>query len=180
MKKRRGFTLIEILVVVVILGILVALLVPRILGAIQKSKQKGTMVDMNTLAKALTDYTTDYGFLPEVNGVMDSSFVTKISALYLKVVPLRDQWGGDLFVYTGSNVATAVPNVNSSNLGMDDFAVVSLGRNKQPDGYTQYDPLNPDLRDAFFTTSTISSYNQDLVIWNGSWVHAPKTAKLGS
>jgi len=180
MKKIKGFTLIEILVTVFILGILVALMIPRIMDAIQKSKQKGTMSDMNTISKALTDYVTDNGFLPDQNGVMDSSFVSMISVLYLKVVPLRDQWGGDLLVYTGSNVITAVPNASPSNMSMDDFAVVSFGRNMQPDGYTQYDPDNPDLKDVFFETDNLSSYNQDLVVWNGSWVHAPKTARLGS
>jgi general secretion pathway protein G len=55
-RKRKSFTLIETLIVVVIIGILAALLIPQIMSAVQKAKQKGTMQDINSIAKALTDY----------------------------------------------------------------------------------------------------------------------------
>jgi prepilin-type N-terminal cleavage/methylation domain-containing protein len=55
--RRRGFTLIEMLVVRAIIGILTAVLHPVLQGAIQKAKQKGTMADRNILAKAIAAFT---------------------------------------------------------------------------------------------------------------------------
>ncbi|MCD6515916.1 MAG: prepilin-type N-terminal cleavage/methylation domain-containing protein, partial [Candidatus Aminicenantes bacterium] len=56
MKREKGFTLIELLIFVAIIGILAALLIPNIMTAMQKAKQKGTMKDVSTIATALTDY----------------------------------------------------------------------------------------------------------------------------
>jgi prepilin-type N-terminal cleavage/methylation domain-containing protein len=59
--KKRGFTLIEVLIVVAIIGILAALLIPNAITAIQKSKQKSVMKDIVSLATAATDYIGDNG-----------------------------------------------------------------------------------------------------------------------
>ena len=181
LRKIRGFTLIEILIVVAIVGILAALLIPNIMAAIQKAKQKGTMKDTNSIATAITDYITDNAELPAMSGNLSTytTFVQGLSTLYLKVCPLQDQWGGNYEIYTGSAVTTAVTNAVATDLAEDDFAVASLGRNKQSDGYAAYNPLSPDPAVVYFQISNMSSFNQDLVIWNGSWVHAPKTAQLG-
>jgi prepilin-type N-terminal cleavage/methylation domain-containing protein len=50
--SEKGFTLVELIVVVAVLGILVAILVPALLSAVDRSRQRRSMADMSNLAKA--------------------------------------------------------------------------------------------------------------------------------
>src|SRR5437016_9272280 len=52
-KGQRGFTLIELLIVVAVIGIIVSMLIPNLLDAFQKAKQKRTMADMKILGTAM-------------------------------------------------------------------------------------------------------------------------------
>ncbi len=58
-KPDEGFTLVELLIVVAIIGIIAAIAIPNLLSAIQRGKQKRTMGDIKTLASALEAYQTD-------------------------------------------------------------------------------------------------------------------------
>jgi len=35
-----------------------------------------------------------------------------------------------------------------------------------------------DSRGSYFELTALPSFNQDLIIWNGSWIHVPKSAQL--
>ena len=61
---RRAFTLIELLVVIVILGILTAIVVPRITGRVDQAKVEATKVQMKAIKDALEQYKLDNGFYP--------------------------------------------------------------------------------------------------------------------
>ncbi len=176
--KTRGFTLIEMLIVVAIIGILAALLIPNALSAIQKAKQKGTMKDINSIAIALTDYSTDRGETPPQSGPLaaGSPFYTALSGLYVRVLPQNDQWGTPFRVYDGS-AGDSSGYAGVSGCGSDDFVVASYGRDKVATTIP-YDPLQPST--AFFDVTGMSSFNEDLVIWNGSWIHVPKVAPAGT
>ncbi len=67
--KRPGFTLIELLVALAIMGIIAALFIPLIMSSIQKSRQKGTMKDINSIAAAITSYMTDKGTAPGMSAL---------------------------------------------------------------------------------------------------------------
>ena len=84
--KSKGFTLVEILVVVSIIGILAAILVPVVARSKTKAKIAMAKVQMNDLAAAIKSYKSDYqryplpsfvsqsGPVPQVNAGKDASF----------------------------------------------------------------------------------------------------------
>ena len=62
LRDNRGFTLIEIMVVVVILGILAAIVVPRLLSRPDEAKVTKAKVDMKSIEESLGLFKLDNGF----------------------------------------------------------------------------------------------------------------------
>jgi general secretion pathway protein G len=56
----RGFTVLELLLVVAVIGIVSAIALPNVVSAIQRARQSRTMTDMRTIAGALVLYEQDY------------------------------------------------------------------------------------------------------------------------
>jgi len=86
MKKSKGFTLIELMVVIVILGILAAVIAPRIPGFVNKAKEGRTKGNLGNLRSAMNIYYSDNdGRYPTTNAVSDL-LVPK----YLKAIPAAE------------------------------------------------------------------------------------------
>jgi len=100
-RLQRGFTLIEIMVVVVILGILAALVVPNILGRTGEARITAAKSDLQSVGNALDLYKLDNYNYPSTDQSLQA-LVKQPSgypaasnwnpAGYLKKVPL-DPWG---------------------------------------------------------------------------------------
>jgi len=107
-KNNKGFTLIEIMVVVIILGLLAGLVLPRILGQEEKAKFEATKVQIRSLEDALDSYKLDNGFYPTTDQGLESLIKKPESGRiplkwrdggYLKPARIpKDPWGKD-FVY---------------------------------------------------------------------------------
>ncbi|MFD1217668.1 type II secretion system major pseudopilin GspG [Microbulbifer celer] len=100
LRKSRGFTLIEIMVVIVILGVLGAMVVPSILGKTGEARIKAAKSDLRTIETALDMYRMDNFVYPSSEQGLEA-LVTKPSGFpeaknwtdpYLKR-EAKDPWG---------------------------------------------------------------------------------------
>jgi general secretion pathway protein G len=94
--KSRGFTLVELMLVVVILGVLVAMVVPRLTGRSEQARKAAAKTDIESnIALALDMYELDNGSYPENLEALlakPSSGTDNWSGPYLKKKPM-DPWG---------------------------------------------------------------------------------------
>jgi general secretion pathway protein G len=72
-RRDGGFTLVELLIVIVIVGILVALLIPAIAGAVKNAQNARVTADINNMAAALEAFKTKYGDYPPSRVVLSES-----------------------------------------------------------------------------------------------------------
>ncbi len=184
LKKERGFTLVELLIVVCIVGVLSALVIPNAIVAIQKAKQKEAMKQIVHLATACADYVTTVGIAPDSGNQsgplqVDSNFLSAISPMFLRVCPINDAWGHPFRVYTGIAVGS-VYDLPAEGISRDDFLIVSLGRDGEDGGDKSftYNAVNPFA--GMYQMNSIADFDNDLVSLNGSWLHAPRIMLKGS
>src|SRR5262245_53645227 len=94
----RGFSLIELLVVIIILGLLAGLVGPRLFGRVGQSKQAAARAQIELFSAALDQYRLDVGSYPPTAAGLDALVrnpsVSNWNGPYLKknLVPL-DPWG---------------------------------------------------------------------------------------
>ena len=98
-----GFTLIEVMVVIVILGVLAALIVPNVMGRGEKAKVDTTSITLKGVAGALDQYKLDNGRYPSMqDGGLDALVNQPASAKnwlpggYVKGGYPKDSWENDL------------------------------------------------------------------------------------
>lgn len=129
MRRRQpspGFTLLELLVVVAIIGLLAAFVGPRLFGNVSKSEITAAKAQIEAFSRAIESYRLDTGKFPETALGLQALVVKPADAQrwngpYLqKEVPL-DPWG-HAYVY------------RRPGTGSRDFDIVSFGRDGSPGG----------------------------------------------
>ncbi len=96
--KYTGFTLLELLVVIVIIGLLAGYVAPRYFAQVGKSEIKVAQAQIDGLGKALDQYRLDTGHYPTVEQGLPALTVRpaeepKWDGPYLKKVAPPDPWG---------------------------------------------------------------------------------------
>jgi general secretion pathway protein G len=94
----EGFTLLELLVVMVIIGLLAGYVAPRYFSQIGKSETKTAMAQIDALEKALDQYRLDTGHYPATEQTLAALYTRpandpKWNGPYLKKAVPLDPWG---------------------------------------------------------------------------------------
>jgi general secretion pathway protein G len=129
MKAVRGFTLIEMLVVLTVLGLLAALVGPQIVGHVSEAKSTTARTQIDLLAVALDSYRLDNGSYPS----------TEQGLAALRERPSREPVPGN---WRGPYLRKAVPLdpwghpyvYRTTGSGLTGFELQSLGRDGKPGG----------------------------------------------
>ncbi|HEX3082286.1 MAG TPA: prepilin-type N-terminal cleavage/methylation domain-containing protein [Candidatus Saccharimonadia bacterium] len=103
LKKEGGFTLLELLIVIVIIGILALLIIPNITSAPKKARDTKRKTDITTLRKGLEEYFVNNNVYPASSGTIGSGGVlaelTTGTAPIVKNLP-TDPKNQSPYVYT--------------------------------------------------------------------------------
>ncbi len=136
--ERKAFSLIELLVVILILGLLVGLVAPQVIGQGNQAQRKLACTQMGSIKQALKMFKLDNGVYPETDEGLEAlvanpdaeRYPNYSSAPYLEKLP-KDSWGSHLTYIKSEN----------------EFKIVSFGADRKEGGTEQgADILFPDCQ----------------------------------
>jgi type II secretory pathway pseudopilin PulG len=139
-----------------VMGIIAAVLIPNVLDALQKAKQKQSVVDIRDVGAALTSYGGDHnGVFPAGENLqqVSSALVPK----YIPSVPAVDSWRHP-YRYACWRASPSAP-------GCDHFRVASGGR----DGVFESEDLSRYDQETF----AMKDFDRDIVFGDGYFLQYP-------
>jgi general secretion pathway protein G len=139
----RGFTLIEVLIVATIIGLIVAIAIPNLISAIQRSRQSRTISDLRTISHGLAMYDRDHIGYPRAASLEPLTNISEGLVLYVGQPPVNDGWRSS-FQYKSDGRA---------------YTVVSVAANR--------------LIDLPWTPGTTTRFEDDIVIIDGNFFQMP-------
>ena len=138
MKKRKGFTMVELMVVIIIMAILGLAIMPALMGSSEKAKYSRAWSDLDAIANAFTAYYGKEGTLPTITGTVFDTAVTEEdekellqSFLGTPLANLKDPWNesyqikstwdpdtgkGHVIVYVKGTGTASFSTINLSNV----------------------------------------------------------------
>jgi general secretion pathway protein G len=132
-----GFTLLELLVVIVIIGLLAGLVAPRYFEQVSKSNSQIARAQIDLFEKSLDQFRLDVGFYPTTEMGLMALVVRPVNlekwrGPYLRKEIPPDPWGGAyLYKSPGDH---------------DDYDITSLGSDHQPGGIGEAADTNSWMR----------------------------------
>jgi prepilin-type N-terminal cleavage/methylation domain-containing protein len=181
--RQKGFTLIELLIVVAIIGIIAAILIPNLLDALRKAKQKRSVADIRNTGTAWMSWLIDISSAASAgqtgtgSGGSGKSFFGGTHSItisyaemfnylrptdtffYMQEVPPLDGWGGAIGYRRASELTRASA-----------ISIYSASRDKS---YTNGTPGTDMVIYGFLSTD----YDQDIVWADGYFVRWPAGTK---
>lgn len=115
-RQTDGFTLIEILIVIVIMGLLISLVAPALFSKVSSSQRKTTMAQMQMLSTALDTYRLDIGAYPDKLEELRHSERPGWDGPYMPRDIPADPWGNP-YVYALQREGDSPYNLSSYAVG---------------------------------------------------------------
>lgn len=161
----KGFTLVELLIVIAIIAILAAIAIPNLLMALQRARQKRTMANMRNIATAWEARSVDLSRYNAAGVSIEgmSSVVTMddlegaIEPTYIKTMPRVDGWNRDFVGVTDQPFGNA--------LGATHYGLVSAAR----DGVFEGSPA----------LGATANFDCDIIYSNGQFLQYPEGLQAG-
>ncbi len=126
-KVRKGFSLIELMIVIIILGLLASFVMPNIIGKGEQAKQKLACTQMKSISQSLELFKQDNGGYPETEEGLEALITNPDPEKYSGFMPggyfsskkvPRDPWKHN-YIYTATE---------------DGFDIISLGADGKEGG----------------------------------------------
>jgi general secretion pathway protein G len=140
----RGFSLIELLIVVAIIGLVSAIAVPNLLNAIQRGRQARTVGDVRTISNALGMYLQDFMLYPIASSWVTFGSIRSHLLLYKGNLNELDGWRKQYMYISDGH----------------DYTLVSYGMN--------------GVADLPWTGGRTSTFEDDIVVQGGALIQWPE------
>jgi general secretion pathway protein G len=150
-----GIVIGGLLLFVFIVGIVAAIAIPNLLSAINRGRQKRTIVDIRTVATAVEAYATDHGFYPDADSA--EQLATLLEPSYISVMPRTDGWRTPL----GYTCWSSSPSTDDC----DSYVIASAARNLL---------FEYDLSEYGSETVYTNDFDEDIVYCNGEFIQLPE------
>ncbi|GEM_PF-627817 len=171
MKNRKGFTLIELMIVIAIIIILAAIAIPNYLRMTDRARRSRVAGDFTSVATALEAFSVDWGSYPYIPGVAPAALAGSFGKHNTGVAPLPTSVIRDELI--GEDIAVTTANINLST------ATTLTGENggidyiKSGTVDAMYNPFLPNSTvDYFYCSSPTGNhwvlavqYNSDDILW---------------
>ena len=159
MRQERGFTILEVLIVVAIIGIVAAIAIANYLNAAQKTRQKRTMADIRSIGVAWESRAVDTkqynaaGYTIPASQLTYADMTTLLAPTYMRNIPSTDAWGHPL--------EFAADHPAGSTQAASEYVIRSPGR----DGI---------FSGTAYTAGPTTSFDCDIVYSGGAFVVWPE------
>ena len=121
-REQKGFTLVELLIVIIVLAILTGISIPAYRAITVRAKESAVETEMTNIAKALEIHRVDLQAYP-----LPAAYPLALEDNdYMEDVPILDKWEND-YIYTsdGSSYSLESYGINGIDGGDDDISITN-------------------------------------------------------